>query len=88
MQNLQTWALGLLVTSRLPLSSPFLCTANKALEVRLQEMDDCQDKEAAELKERIISLEKELENANELLSDTKLRGQALNTISCLILLNS
>lgn len=51
-------------------------------------MDDCQDKEATELKERIISLEKELENANELLSDTKLRGQALNTISCLILLNS
>eukprot|EP00063_Salmo_salar_P003669 XP_013978504.1 PREDICTED: nucleoprotein TPR-like isoform X4 [Salmo salar] len=50
--------------------------ANKALEVRLQEMDDCQDKEATELKERIISLEKELENANELLSDTKLRGSA------------
>uniref|UniRef100_A0A673YG87 Nucleoprotein TPR n=1 Tax=Salmo trutta TaxID=8032 RepID=A0A673YG87_SALTR len=52
--------------------------ANKALEVRLQEMDDCQDKEAAELKERIISLEKELENANELLSDTKLRASVLS----------
>ncbi|XP_041696250.1 nucleoprotein TPR isoform X3 [Coregonus clupeaformis] len=50
--------------------------ANKALEVRLQEMDGCRDKEAAELKERISSLEKELENANELLSDTKLRGPA------------
>ena len=80
MQNLQTWALGLLVTSGLPLSSPFLSTANKALEVRLQEMDDCRDNEAAALKERIINLEKELENANELLSDTKLRGQVLDTI--------
>nr|XP_046156472.1 nucleoprotein TPR-like isoform X3 [Oncorhynchus gorbuscha] len=50
--------------------------ANKALEVRLQEMDDCRDNEAAALKERIINLEKELENANELLSDTKLRGSA------------
>uniref|UniRef100_A0A673YRW3 Nucleoprotein TPR n=1 Tax=Salmo trutta TaxID=8032 RepID=A0A673YRW3_SALTR len=55
--------------------------ANKALEVRLQEMDDCQDKEAAELKERIISLEKELENANELLSDTKLRVLSEETIT-------
>uniref|UniRef100_A0A4W5PL87 Nucleoprotein TPR n=1 Tax=Hucho hucho TaxID=62062 RepID=A0A4W5PL87_9TELE len=52
--------------------------ANKALEVRLQEMDDCRDKEAAELKERITSLEKELENANELLSDTKLRASVLS----------
>uniref|UniRef100_A0A8C7KVY3 Nucleoprotein TPR n=1 Tax=Oncorhynchus kisutch TaxID=8019 RepID=A0A8C7KVY3_ONCKI len=50
--------------------------ANKALEVRLQEMDDCRDNEAAALKERIINLEKELENANELLSDTKLKGSA------------
>uniref|UniRef100_A0A4W5PJ12 Nucleoprotein TPR n=1 Tax=Hucho hucho TaxID=62062 RepID=A0A4W5PJ12_9TELE len=55
--------------------------ANKALEVRLQEMDDCRDKEAAELKERITSLEKELENANELLSDTKLRVLSEETIT-------
>ncbi|XP_028977579.2 translocated promoter region b, nuclear basket protein isoform X2 [Esox lucius] len=48
--------------------------ANKALEVRLQEMDGCREKEVAEWKERISSLEKELENANELLSDAKLRG--------------
>uniref|UniRef100_A0A8C8HYA9 Nucleoprotein TPR n=1 Tax=Oncorhynchus tshawytscha TaxID=74940 RepID=A0A8C8HYA9_ONCTS len=81
MQNLQTWALGLLVTSRLPLSSPFLSTANKALEVRLQEMDDCRDNEAAALKERIINLEKELENANELLSDTKLKVLSEETIT-------
>uniref|UniRef100_A0A8C7PLX2 Nucleoprotein TPR n=1 Tax=Oncorhynchus mykiss TaxID=8022 RepID=A0A8C7PLX2_ONCMY len=52
--------------------------ANKALEVRLQEMDDCRDNEAAALKERIINLEKELENANELLSDTKLRASVLS----------
>uniref|UniRef100_A0A673VXE7 Nucleoprotein TPR n=1 Tax=Salmo trutta TaxID=8032 RepID=A0A673VXE7_SALTR len=50
--------------------------ANKALEVKLQEMDACRIKEAAELKESISSLEKELDNANELLSDTKLRGAA------------
>ncbi|XP_045063646.1 nucleoprotein TPR-like isoform X2 [Coregonus clupeaformis] len=50
--------------------------ANKALEVKLQEMDACRDKEAAELKLSISSLEKELDNANELLSDTKLRGAA------------
>uniref|UniRef100_A0A8C8G657 Nucleoprotein TPR n=1 Tax=Oncorhynchus tshawytscha TaxID=74940 RepID=A0A8C8G657_ONCTS len=52
--------------------------ANKALEVRLQEMDDCRDNEAAALKERIINLEKELENANELLSDTKLKASVLS----------
>ncbi|XP_071005759.1 nucleoprotein TPR-like isoform X2 [Oncorhynchus clarkii lewisi] len=50
--------------------------ANKALEVKLQEMDACRIKEAAELKDSISSLEKELDNANELLSDTKLRGAA------------
>uniref|UniRef100_A0A8C7PWP8 Nucleoprotein TPR n=1 Tax=Oncorhynchus mykiss TaxID=8022 RepID=A0A8C7PWP8_ONCMY len=55
--------------------------ANKALEVRLQEMDDCRDNEAAALKERIINLEKELENANELLSDTKLRVLSEETIT-------
>uniref|UniRef100_A0A6Q2XHY6 Nucleoprotein TPR n=1 Tax=Esox lucius TaxID=8010 RepID=A0A6Q2XHY6_ESOLU len=56
------------------LPCPSLYTANKALEVRLQEMDGCREKEVAEWKERISSLEKELENANELLSDAKLRG--------------
>uniref|UniRef100_A0A8C8G3S8 Nucleoprotein TPR n=1 Tax=Oncorhynchus tshawytscha TaxID=74940 RepID=A0A8C8G3S8_ONCTS len=55
--------------------------ANKALEVRLQEMDDCRDNEAAALKERIINLEKELENANELLSDTKLKVLSEETIT-------
>ncbi|XP_064845440.1 nucleoprotein TPR-like isoform X2 [Oncorhynchus masou masou] len=50
--------------------------ANKALEVKLQEMDACRIKEAAELKDSISSLEKELDNANELLSGTKLRGAA------------
>ncbi|XP_035593046.1 nucleoprotein TPR-like isoform X4 [Oncorhynchus keta] len=50
--------------------------ANKALEVKLQEMDASRIKEAAELKDSISSLEKELDNANELLSDTKLRGAA------------
>ncbi|XP_046905447.1 translocated promoter region b, nuclear basket protein isoform X1 [Hypomesus transpacificus] len=48
--------------------------ANKALEVRLQEADGATDKMAAELKEKIQSLEKELENANDLLSDAKHRG--------------
>uniref|UniRef100_A0A673VK51 Nucleoprotein TPR n=1 Tax=Salmo trutta TaxID=8032 RepID=A0A673VK51_SALTR len=52
--------------------------ANKALEVKLQEMDACRIKEAAELKESISSLEKELDNANELLSDTKLRASVLS----------
>nr|XP_046209013.1 nucleoprotein TPR-like isoform X3 [Oncorhynchus gorbuscha] len=50
--------------------------ANKALEVKLQEMDASRIKEAAELKDSISSLEKELDNANQLLSDTKLRGAA------------
>ncbi|KAJ7986463.1 hypothetical protein DPEC_G00340150 [Dallia pectoralis] len=50
--------------------------ANKALEVQIQEKDGCQEKEVARLKERISGLEKELDNANELLSDAKHRGQA------------
>lgn len=37
-------------------------------------MNGATDKSVAELKERIQSLEKELENANELLSSSKLRG--------------
>uniref|UniRef100_A0A8C7MD29 Nucleoprotein TPR n=1 Tax=Oncorhynchus kisutch TaxID=8019 RepID=A0A8C7MD29_ONCKI len=55
--------------------------ANKALEVKLQEMDACRIKEAAELKDSISSLEKELDNANELLSDTKLRVLSEETVT-------
>uniref|UniRef100_A0A8C7GRE6 Nucleoprotein TPR n=1 Tax=Oncorhynchus kisutch TaxID=8019 RepID=A0A8C7GRE6_ONCKI len=52
-----------------------------ALEVKLQEMDACRIKEAAELKDSISSLEKELDNANELLSDTKLRVLSEETVT-------
>lgn len=38
-------------------------------------MNGATDKAVAELKERIQGLEKELDNANELLSSSKLRGQ-------------
>ncbi|XP_034736261.1 translocated promoter region b, nuclear basket protein isoform X1 [Etheostoma cragini] len=48
--------------------------ANKALEEKLQEMNGATDKSVTELKERIQGLEKELDNANELLSSSKLRG--------------
>uniref|UniRef100_A0A671WBS0 Nucleoprotein TPR n=1 Tax=Sparus aurata TaxID=8175 RepID=A0A671WBS0_SPAAU len=48
--------------------------ANKALEEKVQEMNGATDKSVAELKERIQVLEKELDNANELLSSSKLRG--------------
>ncbi|XP_070764710.1 translocated promoter region b, nuclear basket protein [Enoplosus armatus] len=48
--------------------------ANKALEEKVQEMNGATDKSVAELKERIQGLEKELDNANELLSCSKLRG--------------
>lgn len=48
--------------------------ANKALEDKLQEMNGATDKSVVELKERIQVLEKELDNANELLSSSKLRG--------------
>ncbi|CAN9500306.1 unnamed protein product [Ophioblennius macclurei] len=47
---------------------------NRALEEKLQEMNSSTDKNVAELKERIKSFEKELDNANELLSNLKLRG--------------
>lgn len=40
----------------------------------MAELEGHKDKEIAELKEKISSHEKELENANELLSDTKHRG--------------
>ncbi|XP_036378661.1 translocated promoter region b, nuclear basket protein isoform X2 [Megalops cyprinoides] len=48
--------------------------ANKATEARLLEMKESKDQVEAELKDKISSLEKELENANVLLSDTKRRG--------------
>ncbi|KAK2835272.1 hypothetical protein Q5P01_015756 [Channa striata] len=48
--------------------------ANKALEDNLQEINNSNDKSVAELKERIQCLEKELENANDLLSSSKFRG--------------
>uniref|UniRef100_A0A8C2IUB4 Nucleoprotein TPR n=1 Tax=Cyprinus carpio TaxID=7962 RepID=A0A8C2IUB4_CYPCA len=47
--------------------------AHKALEVKMAELESCKDKEIAELKEKISSQEKELDNANELLSDSKHR---------------
>lgn len=50
-------------------------TANKALEENLQGINNTTDKTVAELKDRIQGLEKELENANELLSSSNLRGQ-------------
>ncbi|XP_051951674.1 nucleoprotein TPR-like isoform X2 [Xyrauchen texanus] len=50
--------------------------AHKDLEMKMAELESCKDKEIAELKEKINSQEKELDNANELLSDTKHRGAA------------
>ncbi|XP_057208864.1 translocated promoter region b, nuclear basket protein isoform X1 [Triplophysa rosa] len=47
--------------------------ANKALEVKMEDLEECKNKEIAELKEKISSQEKELDNANELLSDAKHR---------------
>ncbi|XP_047443060.1 translocated promoter region b, nuclear basket protein [Mugil cephalus] len=47
---------------------------NKALEEKVQEINGATDKTVSELKERIQSLEKELDNANDLLSSSKLRG--------------
>lgn len=40
----------------------------------MQEINIATDKTVNELKEKIQSLEKELDNANELLSNSKLRG--------------
>lgn len=48
--------------------------ANKDLEDKLQEINAASDKNVVDLKERIQVLEKELHNANELLSSSKLRG--------------
>ncbi|XP_060722892.1 translocated promoter region b, nuclear basket protein isoform X3 [Tachysurus vachellii] len=47
--------------------------AHKAMEMKLAEAESCKQKEVAELKERIGLLEKELDNANDLLSDTTRR---------------
>lgn len=52
-----------------------LLAAHKAMEMKLVEAENCKQKEVAELKERIGTLEKELDNANDLLSDTTRRGQ-------------
>uniref|UniRef100_A0A3B4G4L8 Nucleoprotein TPR n=1 Tax=Pundamilia nyererei TaxID=303518 RepID=A0A3B4G4L8_9CICH len=54
--------------------------ANKALEDKLQEMNGVTDKTVGELKDRIQGLEKELDNANELLSSSKLRPVASTSI--------
>lgn len=57
--------------------------ANKDLEDKLQEMNAASDKSVVDLKERIQVLEKELNNANELLSSSKLRGLFfLNLLAC------
>ncbi|XP_028258741.1 translocated promoter region b, nuclear basket protein [Parambassis ranga] len=48
--------------------------ANKALEEKVQEMNGATDKNVSDLKDRIQSLEKELDNANDLLSSSKFRG--------------
>uniref|UniRef100_A0A8C1GKS6 Nucleoprotein TPR n=1 Tax=Cyprinus carpio TaxID=7962 RepID=A0A8C1GKS6_CYPCA len=55
--------------------------AHKALEVKMAELESCKDKEIAELKEKISSQEKELDHANELLSDTKHREVQVTTMS-------
>uniref|UniRef100_A0A8C5I1V1 Nucleoprotein TPR n=1 Tax=Gouania willdenowi TaxID=441366 RepID=A0A8C5I1V1_GOUWI len=49
--------------------------ANNALEEKLQDMNGAADKNIEELKARIKSLERELDNANDLLSSSKLRGR-------------
>uniref|UniRef100_A0A3Q1FGC6 Nucleoprotein TPR n=1 Tax=Acanthochromis polyacanthus TaxID=80966 RepID=A0A3Q1FGC6_9TELE len=51
--------------------------ANKALEEKCQEMNGATDTIVGELKDRIQSLERELDNANELLSSSKLRAAVL-----------
>lgn len=53
--------------------------AHKAMEMKLAEAESYKQKEVAELKERIGLLEKELDNANDLLSDTTRRGQQLSS---------
>ncbi|XP_072536890.1 translocated promoter region b, nuclear basket protein isoform X2 [Salminus brasiliensis] len=57
--------------------------AHKALEVKMEEMESGKQKDISELKEQISSLEKELENANELLSHTKHRAISSTSVSIL-----
>lgn len=59
----------------------FLWAAHKSMEMKLAEAESCKQKEVAELKERIGILEKELDNANDLLSDPTRRGQCLPSAS-------
>ncbi|TSW21800.1 Nucleoprotein TPR [Bagarius yarrelli] len=47
--------------------------AHKAMEIKLSEVESCKHKDVAELKGRISVLEKELNNANDLLSDSTRR---------------
>lgn len=49
--------------------------AHKAMEMKMAEVESCKLQEVAEVQERIGVLEKELDNANDLLSDPKRRGQ-------------
>uniref|UniRef100_A0AAQ5ZWS4 Nucleoprotein TPR n=2 Tax=Amphiprion ocellaris TaxID=80972 RepID=A0AAQ5ZWS4_AMPOC len=51
--------------------------ANKALEEKCQKMNGATDTTVGELKDRIQSLERELDNANKLLSSSKLRAAVL-----------
>lgn len=53
----------------------------------MQEMNCNTDKNVTELKERIQVLEKELDNANELLSSSKLRGSFFHLASDMYTLN-
>uniref|UniRef100_A0A3B3BI52 Nucleoprotein TPR n=1 Tax=Oryzias melastigma TaxID=30732 RepID=A0A3B3BI52_ORYME len=53
--------------------------ANKALEEKVQEVNVATDKTVNELKEKIQSLEKELDNANELLSSFKRKDTSVLT---------
>ncbi|KAF4082461.1 hypothetical protein AMELA_G00151390 [Ameiurus melas] len=48
--------------------------AHKAMEMQLAEAESCKRKDVAELMERVGILEKELDNANDLLSDTARRA--------------
>ncbi|XP_066548647.1 nucleoprotein TPR isoform X2 [Amia ocellicauda] len=50
--------------------------ANKSTEARLLEVESANEKTETDLREKIRNLEKELENANQLLSDTKRKGVA------------
>ncbi|CAL1594449.1 unnamed protein product [Knipowitschia caucasica] len=53
--------------------------ANKVLEEKVAEMNADTDKATAELRLRIQGLEKELDNANELLASSNLRGSAASS---------